>query len=92
MDRIAALRTVEEALAAFEQGEIDLDTMEARVQGTLRTYATEFDDGNLGAYRATGDQAAEGLIVVAESPTAARERVLELLAPDRPDFEVEPVD
>lgn len=92
MDRIAALRTVEEALAAFEQGEIDLDTMAARVQGTLRTYATEFEDGQLQAYRARGDEAADGLVVVAGSPTAARERVLDLVAPDHPQFQVESVD
>ncbi|MFB6110595.1 MAG: hypothetical protein ABEJ60_06960 [Halodesulfurarchaeum sp.] len=92
MDRIAALRTVEEALAAFERGEIDLDTMADRVQGTLRTYATEFEDGRLQAYRASGEQSADGLVVVAASTAAARERVLDLVAPDRPEFRVEPVD
>lgn len=89
MDRIAALRTVEDALSAFEAGEIDLATMEKRVQGTLRTYATDFEDGNLTAYRATGDPAVEGLVVVAESPRAARERIAELVADERPSFEVE---
>jgi hypothetical protein len=89
MDRIAALRTVEEALTAFERGEIDLDTLEARVQGTLRTYATDFEDGQLTAYRATGDPAVEGLIVVAETPRAAREQIADLVDADRPAFEVE---
>jgi hypothetical protein len=92
MDRIVALRNVEEALTAFETGEIDLETMENRVQGVLRTYATEFDDGELSAYRATGDPAAEGIIVVAASPTAARERVRELAEVPEATFDVEPVD
>ncbi len=69
-DRIVALRTVEDALAAFERGEIDLETLESRVTGTLRTYATDFEDGSRRAYRATGDQAVEGLVVVAEDPAA----------------------
>ncbi|MDZ7849996.1 MAG: hypothetical protein U5K70_04005 [Halodesulfurarchaeum sp.] len=89
MDRIAALRTVEDALSAFERGEIDLDTMAARVQGTLRTYATEFEDGGLRAYRATGEPAIEGLVVVAESPGAAREQIAALVDVDRPDFDIE---
>ncbi len=92
MDRIAALRTVEDALSAFERGEIDLETMEARVQGTLRTYATEFEDGGLSAYRATGDPKVEGLVVVAESPSAARERIGELAEADPPAFEIERAD
>ena len=79
MDRIAALRNVEEALSAYEQGEVDLETMESRVQGILRTYATEFDDEDLSAYRASGDPAVDGLVVVAESAAAARERVMDLV-------------
>jgi len=78
MDRIAALRNVEEALSAFERGEVDLGTMEERVQGVLRTYATSFEDEDLSAYRASGDPAVAGLVVVAESAEAARERVLDL--------------
>ncbi|MBS3760585.1 DUF7854 family protein [Halodesulfurarchaeum sp.] len=92
MDRIAALRTVEEALSAFEAGEIDLDTMEARVQGTLRTYATDFEDGQLCAYRATGEPAVEGLVVVAETPAGAREQIAELVDTERPTIEVERAD
>lgn len=96
MDRIAALRNVEEALSAFEQGEVDLATMESRVQGILRTYATEFEDGALSAYRASGDPAVDGLVVVAESAAAARERVLDLVESQgedgaQPDVLVEPV-
>ncbi|WP_459193587.1 DUF7854 family protein [Halosimplex sp. J119] len=51
MDRISALRNVEDALGDFEDGEIDLAELEREVRGTLRTYATEFD-GELAAYRA----------------------------------------
>lgn len=78
MDRISALRNVEDALASFEAGETDLEGLERRVQGVLRTYATEFE-GDLDAYRATGDQRAEGVVVLAPSERAARERVEELL-------------
>ena len=78
MDRISAIRNVEEALAAFEAGECDLAGLERRVRATLRTYATEFD-GDLEAYRAGGDEAVDGLVVMAPSRRAARERVRELV-------------
>lgn len=78
MDRISALRNIEDALAAFEQGETDLATMEQRVRGVLRTYATEFADNSLAAYRASGDTAVDGLVVVASSRAQARERIAEL--------------
>ncbi|PSP83919.1 hypothetical protein BRC83_06620 [Halobacteriales archaeon QS_1_68_17] len=91
MDRISALRNVEEALSAFEAGEIDLGTLERRVRGTLRTYATEFDDPDRSAYRATGDGPADGVVVVAPSAAAARERVDDLVA-DPGDFSVERLD
>ncbi|MFB6153471.1 MAG: hypothetical protein ABEJ27_04385 [Halodesulfurarchaeum sp.] len=91
MDRIAALRNVEEALAAYERGEVDLATMEERVQGVLRTYATEFQNEPLRAYRASGDRAADGLVVVAENRTVARERVRELLDDETFEFDLEHV-
>jgi len=81
MDRISALRNVEDALAAFEDGECDLSDLEHRVRGTLRTYATEFD-GELAAYRASGDGTVDGLVVMAPSPEAARERVRSLVDED----------
>lgn len=90
MDRISALRNVEDALAEFEAGEVDLDELERRVRGTLRTYATELD-GELRAYRATGDEPADEVVVLAPSAGAARERVAGLFDGD-PAFEVEPVD
>ena len=77
MDRISALRNIEDALAAYEDGEQSLPELEREVRGVLRTYATEFEDAS--AYRASGDQRAEGLVVVAESPTAAREQIEGLL-------------
>ncbi len=90
MDRIAALRNVEDALAAFERGEIDLGRMEEQITGVLRTYATEFEDDELRAYRASGDPAADGLVVVAESRSEARERVDSLLEDGPVSFAVEP--
>jgi hypothetical protein len=77
MDRISALRTIEEALADFEAGEEDLEGLEKRVRGTLRTYATAFE-GELSAYRASGPPAADGVVVLASSERDARERVREL--------------
>jgi hypothetical protein len=93
MDRISALRNVEEALREFERGNLDLATMERRVATVLRTYATEFEgDGEdaLAAYRASGESPADGLVVVASSPTEARGRV-EALLDESCSFEIEPV-
>jgi hypothetical protein len=94
MDRISALRNVEDALAAFENGECDLHELERQVRGTLRTYATEFD-GDLAAYRASGDGPADGLVVMAPSTEVARERVGRLVETDdgtEPRFRVERVE
>lgn len=78
MDRISALRNVEDALARYEAGELALPELEREVRATLRTYATAFDEASL--YRARGDQPADGLVVVADSRTNARERVETLLS------------
>ncbi|WP_135364822.1 DUF7854 family protein [Halosimplex halophilum] len=80
MDRISALRNVEDALAAFEDGEVDLAGLEREVRGTLRTYATEFE-GELSAYRAVSeaDASVDGTVVLAGSRQGARERVRELV-------------
>lgn len=91
MDRISALRNVEEALTDFESGETDLQTTERRVLNVLRTFATEFEDGELAAYRASGDERADGLVVVAESQSQARSRIEELLDAEELAFEVEKV-
>jgi hypothetical protein len=89
MDRISALRNVEDALAAFEEGETDLAGLEREVRGVLRTYATEFE-GDLAAYRARGETAADGVVVLASSSRGARERVRDLV--DAPgEFSVEPL-
>mgnify|MGYP006948681062 CR=1 FL=1 len=89
MDRISTLRNVEDALAEFEDGECDLSELERRVRGTLRTYATELD-GDQRAYRATGEEPADGRVVLAPSEGAARERLASLLSED-PDFEMDEV-
>ncbi len=93
MDRISALRNVEDALASFEEGECSLSELEREVRGVLRTYATEFE-GDLRAYRAegeTGSADADGVVVVASSRPEARERVAALVD-DPGRFEVEPVE
>jgi len=87
MDRISALRNIEEALTEFESGEADLDATERRVVNVLRTYATEFEDETLSAYRASGDDRADGLVVVAESRSEARARVADLLDAESSDAE-----
>ena len=80
MDRISALRNIEEALRTFEAGEADLATTERQVSTILRTYATDFEgDDELAAYRASGDDRADGLVVVASSAAQAETRVRELL-------------
>jgi len=89
MDRISTLRNIEDALTRFEEGDLALPELEREVRGVLRTYATEFEDGT--AYRARGDPRAAGLVVVARSPAAARERIEELLDGEV-GFEVEAVE
>lgn len=78
MDRISALRNIEETLLALEDGETDLASAEERVRSILRTYATDFD-GDLAAWRASGVGGADGLVVLAASERGARERVRELV-------------
>ncbi|EMA60092.1 DUF7854 family protein [Halorubrum distributum] len=97
MDRISAIRNVEDALREFEDGDADLAATERRVAAVLRTYATEFDgDGDV--FRAVGDDPVDGTVVVAPSEPAARERVLSASGVDGegdpdgaagPEFEVE---
>jgi hypothetical protein len=89
MDRISALRNVEDALADFESGEADLRATERRVLNVLRTYATEFEDEELTAYRVSGADRADGLVVVAESETQARSRVEDLLDAEELEFEID---
>lgn len=90
MDRISALRNIEEALSAYEADELQLPELEQEVRGVLRTYATEFDDETT-AYRATGDSSVDGLVVVAASRTAAREQIEELHS-EPASFNVEPLE
>ncbi|WP_144798227.1 DUF7854 family protein [Halorubrum depositum] len=86
MDRISAIRNVEDALRAFENGDADLADTERRVAAVLRTYATEFD-GDDDVFRAVGDDPVDGRIVVAPSAPAARERVLALSGIDANEFD-----
>ncbi|WP_340098596.1 hypothetical protein [Salinibaculum salinum] len=90
MDRISALRNIEEALSAFEREECTLPELEREVRGILRTYATEFDDETR-AYRARGPARVDGLVVLATSRQEARDRIADLLS-DPPEFSVEPAD
>jgi hypothetical protein len=89
MDRISALRNVEDALADFEDGDATLDDVEDRVLGVLRTYATEYEDGDATAFRATGDPKVEGTVVVAPSEDVARERIAAQVDDPVPEFHVE---
>lgn len=91
MDRISALRNVEEALQAFEAGEAELETTQRRVQSVLQSYATEFEDRERRAYRAHGDSPADGTVVVAPDQETAKTRVVELKDADRALFDVEPL-
>ncbi|GAB3705575.1 hypothetical protein GCM10028858_23020 [Halorubrum pallidum] len=75
MDRISAIRNVEDALRSFEDGDADLAATERRVAVVLRTYATEFE-GEDDVFRAVGEEPVDGTVVVAPSKPAARDRVL----------------
>jgi hypothetical protein len=81
MDRIAALRRIESALADYEAGQTDLEGCERRVRAAVRTFATEFD-ADLAAYRTEA-----GTVVVAASEREARERVRELTDTEAPTVE-----
>jgi hypothetical protein len=91
VDRISALRNVEEALRAFEAGDDDLATTQQRVQSVLQSYATEFEDESRRAYRAVGEEPADGVVVVAADPAEAEERVRSRLAAENAAFDVEPL-
>ncbi|WP_435063555.1 hypothetical protein [Halobaculum sp. EA56] len=81
MDRISALRNVEDAIRAFEDGEADLRETERRVATVLRTYATEFEVADRRAFRVV-DGPGEGRVVVAGDPAEARERAATLASAD----------
>ncbi|QLG60677.1 DUF7854 family protein [Halorarum salinum] len=97
MDRISALRNVEDALREFEEGEADLAETERRVGTVLRTFATEFETPGKRAYRAVvggsdGGDADAGTVVVASSPAEARERAGTLADRDPAEVTVEPLE
>ncbi|WP_423743585.1 hypothetical protein V5735_11135 (plasmid) [Haladaptatus sp. SPP-AMP-3] len=90
MDRISALRNIEDALSDFESGADELRETQRRVLAVLQTYATEFEtERDVFAYRAYGDERAEGIVVVAESADDARGRIIELLGDEAVEFHVE---
>ncbi len=89
MDRISALRNVEDALADYEDGDATLDELEDRVVTVLRTYATEFDAVGRSAYRAYGHDTVEGVVVTAEGRPDARDRVEDLADAESLEFELE---
>lgn len=74
MDRIAALRNVEEALLRFENGEVDLQELERLIGTVLRTYATDLD-GARALYRVEEPTPIVDVVVVATSVTEAEDRV-----------------
>jgi len=90
MDRISALRNVEDALSEFEQGETDLASMEQQVQAVLRTYASDFEDERTAVYRVDppDDRA---VVIVADSPGTARDRAAEQVDADCAHADVERV-
>jgi predicted dinucleotide-binding enzyme len=90
MDRISALRNVEDALSDLEAGETDLASAEERIVGVVRTFATDYA-GDLAAYRASGAGAADGVVVVASSAQEAESRVRDLVD-DPGEFAVEQLD
>jgi len=78
MDRISALRNIEDALSGYEDGEYSLAALEREVRGVLRTYASDLEE-DAAVYRASGGDRVDGLVVVATSPQGARERVADLI-------------
>lgn len=90
MDRISALRNIEDALSDLEAGDADLATVEERIRGVVRSFATDYD-GDLAAYRASGDGPVDGLVVVAASESEASSRVRDLVDTSAA-FEVERLD
>lgn len=91
MDHISALRNVEEALRAFEDGEADLATTQRRVQSVLQSYATEFEADERRPYRAHGDDPADGVVVVAADTETAKTRIKDLVDAENASFDVDPL-
>jgi hypothetical protein len=88
MDRISALRNMEDALRDYEDGKVDLAALEERIGTILRTYATDFEAADLDVYRAVGGEA-DGTIVAAESSADARQRIGDQLDAEDLEFDLE---
>ena len=82
MDRISALRNVEETLTEFENGEIELATAERQVRNILRTYATSFDADQKTVYSVEVTNRTNDVVVVASSPGDARDNAVSLTDED----------
>lgn len=91
MDRISALRNVEEALREFETGERSLEDAQREVRSVLQTYATEFETDERRPFRARGDDAVDGVVVVATDPAAAAERIRTLTGAADAAFDLDPL-
>lgn len=72
MDRISTLRNIEDALTEFENGNISFEELNQRVSTILQTFATDFEDELQAVYQV------DSVIVVAESPSAARDQAAEI--------------
>lgn len=88
MDRISALRNIEDALREYEDGAIDLATLEQRVGTIVRTYGTAFESTDLAVYRASGG-VADGVVVAAEDAGAARDRIADRFDAEDLEFDLE---
>lgn len=91
MDRISALRNIEDALQEYEDGQCDLGDLEDRVGTILRTYATAFEAEDLAVYRAEGGEAA-GTIVAAVDEERARSQISSRLEIPETAFELDRLD
>lgn len=63
--------------------------LEGEVRGTLRTYATTFSEQT--AYRASGSASVDGLVVLADSLSGAREQLAAIVGEVAADTEFEPI-
>lgn len=88
MDRISALRNIEDALRDYEEGDLDLEALERRVATIVRTYGTAFETPEVAVYRARGGRA-DGTVVAAEDVETARAQVVDRFDTEDLEFELE---
>lgn len=90
MDRISALRNIEDALREYEDGELELGELEERVGTILRTYGTAFERADVSVFEARGGRA-DGTVVAAADAVTARERIEERFDAEELEFELDHV-